>query len=73
MRNADIGKMLNGENAGPKPTRGALKAINTMHRWARMGFEEGQTEAERREDIAASEGPRVDDTLFQDVPGELNV
>lgn len=71
MRNTDIGRMLNGETAKQTLTKGALEAINTMHRWARAGFEEGQTEAERREDIAASEGPRVDDTLFQDVPGEI--
>lgn len=72
MRNADVGRMLNKETVKSRPDRGALRAINTMHRWAREGFEEGQTEAERREDVAASEETRVDDNLINDLPGELN-
>ena len=73
MRNADVAKMFEIKPQADILTRGNSRALATLDRWARLGFEEGQTEEERREDIAVSEEPKIDDQMIADLPGELNV
>lgn len=53
-------------------TKRNIAALKILHKWAMKVKGLEQTEAERREDIAVSEEPKVEDMMINDLPGELN-